>query len=99
MRVRDLQLHNDDSKGQWTEDIILSRIETFSCTLMKHWTSYWGTTKTLSYMSTFSEKGDQRMSGSRFLYVTICSSLRLIIALHLCMMFFHIFLFVLFVQL
>ena len=50
-------------------------------------------------ISTFSEKGDQRMSGSRFLYVTICSSLCLIIALHLCMMFFLIFLFVLFVQL
>ena len=44
--------------------------------------------------STFSEKGDQRMFGSRFLYVTICSSLHSIIGLHLCMMFFHILLFV-----
>ena len=43
--------------------------------------------------SYFSEKGDQRMSRSQFLYVTICSSLRSIIALHL-RMFFHIFLFV-----
>ena len=44
--------------------------------------------------STFSEKGDKRMSGSQFLYVMICSSLCSIIALHLCVMFFHIFLFV-----
>ena len=48
--------------------------------------------KTKSFLiSTFSEKGDQRMSGSRFLYVTIRGLLRLIIALHLCMMFFTFF--------
>ena len=50
--------------------------------------------KCKEYKSTFPEKGDQRMSRSRFLYFTICSPLCSIIALHLCMMFFHIFLFV-----
>ena len=43
------------------------------------------------HKSTFSEKSDQRMSGSRFLYVMICSFLRSIIALHLHMMFFTFF--------
>ena len=41
--------------------------------------------------STFSEKGDQRMSRSQCFYVTICSSLHLIIVLHLCICFFTFF--------
>ena len=39
----------------------------------------------------FLKKGDQRMSGSQFLYVTICSLLHLIIALHLLCCFFTFF--------